>query len=578
MSERVSFLNQRLEWTGLGDILRNHLLKVPPYQRSYAWGKAHLEDFWDDLDGSKKEGVEYFMGPIVVASARPPETRMTIIDGQQRLATASILIAVMASNLIAFGDTETADDIDRWYIGEKDIRKRAVTPKLVLNEEDKRFFTSLLTRETGTQPETGSHKRIMEAYNYFKEKVDKDAPQPPAFRDWIIDWIEYIREKAIVMLAVIPDESDAFAIFEALNARGKDLAIADLLKNYLFSCAGSSFADVKASWNSAISNVTDTIGTVGDKEEEGVTDFLRHHWNSKYPLARERELYRRCRTKIRNERDAVEFTADLDKSASYYVALLNPGHDIWREMGNKVTDAVSTLFSLRLEQNRSLLLAALRKMPKQELVVLLPWLLSWSVRGVLVGGIGKGKYEVTYANAALAISDSKASTVDQVYTKLESIIPSDTELEIAFKTYRPLNNKLAHYLLRALEVGLQSTNEPYWIPNPDHEVLTLEHILPRNPNKNQWKEFKTDEVISEYVSRLGNLVLVPKKKNMALGNRPFSTKRKIYQDADLEITKGVAIETTWTPEIVDKRQQELAKLALKVWPRVPASGKWKVIT
>lgn len=577
MTERVSFLNQRLEWTGLGDILRNHLLKVPPYQRSYAWGKAHLEDFWDDLDGSKKEGVEYFMGPIVVASARLPETRMTIIDGQQRLATASILIAVMTNKLIKLGDTDTAGDIERWYVGEKDLRKRSVTPKLVLNEEDKSFFTSLLTRQTHTQPETASHKRIMEAYNYFKEKVDKDAPMLPAFRDWIIDWIEYIRDKAVVMLAVIPDESDAFAIFEALNARGKDLAIADLLKNYLFSCAGTSFDDVKVSWNAAIGNIADTIGTVSDKEEEGVTDFLRHHWNSKYPLARERELYRRCRNKIRNETDAVEFTADLDKSASYYVALLNPGHDTWRQMGTKVTNAISTLFSLRLEQNRPLLLAAIRNMKKEELVVLLPWLLSWSVRGVLVGGIGKGKYEVTYANAALAISDGKVSTVQEVYGKLESIIPSDTELEIAFKTYRPSSNKLAHYLLRALEVGLQKTHEPYWIPNPDHEVLTLEHILPRNPDKNQWKEFKTEEVISEYVSRLGNLVLVPKKKNMALGNRPFTTKRKVYQDAALEITKGVAIETIWTPEIVDKRQQELAKLALRVWPRVPVSGNWKVI-
>ena len=230
MSERVSFLNQRLEWTGSGDILRNHLLKVPPYQRSYAWGKAHLEDFWDDLDGSKKEGVEYFMGPIVVASARAPETRMTIIDGQQRLATASILISVMTSNLIAIGDTDTANDIERWYIGEKALKSRAVTPKLVLNEEDQRFFTSLLTRQSGIQPEIASHKRIMEAYNYFKEKADKDIPkEAPNFREWIIDWIEYIRDKAIVMLAVIPDESDAFAIFEALNARGKDLAIADLL-------------------------------------------------------------------------------------------------------------------------------------------------------------------------------------------------------------------------------------------------------------------------------------------------------------------------------------------------------------
>lgn len=82
MSQRFSFLNQRLQWAGLGDLLRSHLLKVPPHQRSYAWTKAEVGDFREDLSGEKDEGgAEYFMGSIIITSAEPPDPRLTIIDG-----------------------------------------------------------------------------------------------------------------------------------------------------------------------------------------------------------------------------------------------------------------------------------------------------------------------------------------------------------------------------------------------------------------------------------------------------------------------------------------------------------------
>jgi len=384
-----------------------------------------------------------------------------------------------------------------------------------------------------------------------------------AFRDWVIDWIEYVREKAIIMLAVVPEESDAFAIFETLNARGRELAIADLLKNHLFSCAGESMDDVRHLWNSASSKISEV-------NETAITDFLRHYWNSRYALARERELYRRFRSQINDDNDSLIFAEELDKAASDYSALLNPGHMIWRELGQKVVDAVFSLFALRLEQNRPMLLAAMRKLQESELAILLPWLLSWSVRGVIVGGIGKGKYEVNYANAAIAINNDEASSVTQIFDKLENIIPSDTEFEIAFRTYRPPNRRLAHYILRALEMGAQNIIEPYVIPNPDREELTLEHIVPRNPNMAEWPTFLTDEIITEYVPRLGNLALVPRTLNKSLGNRPFNSKRPVYLNAELKLTKDIANEQDWSPEVIERRQNELAKLALKVWPRIPS--------
>jgi hypothetical protein len=214
-------------------------------------------------------------------------------------------------------------------------------------------------------------------------------------------------------------------------------------------------------------------------------------------------------------------------------------------------------------------MAAMRELDKKELSRLLPWLLSWSIRGIIVGGIGKGKYEVNYAKAALAISERKTLSVKQILDELDTIVPTDTEFEIAFRTYRVPNANMAHYLLRALESGKKNESEPYVIVNPDHQQLTLEHILPKSPIKEEWPKFETDEIIEEYLPRLGNLALVTRKKNSIVGNKPFKEKIATYAEAPLELTKEIANEVEWTPDEIEKRQKILAKLAIKVWPRIP---------
>src|SRR4030067_3104020 len=80
---------------GVGGELKERLLAVPIYQRSYAWTTEHITEYWTDLRSAFSDGApEYFLGTIVLTrQGRPP--RDTIIDGQQRLATTSILFATL---------------------------------------------------------------------------------------------------------------------------------------------------------------------------------------------------------------------------------------------------------------------------------------------------------------------------------------------------------------------------------------------------------------------------------------------------------------------------------------------------
>lgn len=100
----------RIELEALGHAITDKLLAVPIYQRSYAWQEAHVKDFLQDVTNAMVEGEEeYFLGSIV-ATVGDAGVRLEIVDGQQRLATATILLAAIRDYFFSGGDKNRAAD------------------------------------------------------------------------------------------------------------------------------------------------------------------------------------------------------------------------------------------------------------------------------------------------------------------------------------------------------------------------------------------------------------------------------------------------------------------------------------
>ena len=104
----------------LGPDARERVL-VPAFQRGYMWQKKHVEVFWQDIskfqkDRKLKNGPEkYFLGPIVTLW-QPDNEIILLLDGQQRLATATILFSVirnLARELNRTVGTQAASDFAR---------------------------------------------------------------------------------------------------------------------------------------------------------------------------------------------------------------------------------------------------------------------------------------------------------------------------------------------------------------------------------------------------------------------------------------------------------------------------------
>ena len=92
---------------GIGATLNQNSLMVPPNQRSYAWEESHVQTLFEDLSGAISVGSQpYFLGTLVLTQG--DTDRLEVADGQQRLATTSILIAAIRDYLEGIGQPESS--------------------------------------------------------------------------------------------------------------------------------------------------------------------------------------------------------------------------------------------------------------------------------------------------------------------------------------------------------------------------------------------------------------------------------------------------------------------------------------
>jgi hypothetical protein len=298
--------------------------------------------------------------------------------------------------------------------------------------------------------------------------------------------------------------------------------------------------------------------------EGDVVDFIRQTYSSGHGLTRGKELFTAIKKEITGKQNAVEFSEDLRRHAALYQALLNPAHPHWKQFSPPTAGHVGTLNFLGLTRIRPLLLAILQKFPSEDVETALRRAVSWGVRLTVIGSLGSGSVEESFCQRAKEINDGAIGDADSLSKAIETIIPTDTVFEEAFKVLIVTKNKLARYLLQALERKSSGDTEPELVVNTDPTELNLEHVLPQNLGTN-WPGI-APEVAAANAYRLGNMVLLRKSENESLGNDGFAKKKPILLASSLVLTKRVGQSADWGPAEIKRRQDELAKLAIAVWP------------
>lgn len=562
---RTNLLNTRT--TNLLELIGNgRIYRVPPYQRDYSWEEEQWEDLWNDIiDLRGRPDDRHYMGALVVEGKSDRE--FLIIDGQQRLATLSLLSLAVIAKLRNMAENGTDPDANREraaglrsrFIGEKDPASLVESSKLFLNETDNAFYQDYLVQLRSPLNPRGlpkSNRLLWECFEYYQKQLN-GVPEFGADGTILAELLsETVARQLMFILIAVEDQINAYTVFETLNARGLELTTTDLLKNYLFSRVQvpADLQILQRRWRALVATV----------RQERFPEFLRYHLLCEQPKIRSERLFKLVRDRARAPQDVFALLDALETRAELFAALSDPNHGYWAEL----TDArpfIRELNLFRVRQMTPLLFAAWEKLSKADFVRLLRLISVISFRYSVVSSLNTNALEPIYHGAAKAVLEGVALTPGHIFERLKDIYVSDGKFEqdFALLTLETAGQrkKLAKYILARFEQDASGR-----ACDPDTDPATIEHILPENP-LDDWSEHFPRAHWDSAVYRLGNLSLLEPALNRQVGNLSYSGKLTAYGQSAYTLSRQVTEMATeqWTLELLNERQRRLAERAVHLW-------------
>jgi hypothetical protein len=401
---------------------------------------------------------------------------------------------------------------------------------------------------------------LIDAYNEAKRQVSKIVAQydPKDHGDVLEQWVSFVEHGALAVLLRVPDDADAYKMFETLNDRGLRTSQADLIKNYLFGKSGGRIGEVQTRWSYM-------RGALEALDEDDITiNFLRHALVLTRGYLSAPKVYEAVQELAKSEQSTVQFAAHLESQAAIYVATFNPEHDHWNGYPESVRRAIEAFNLFDIKPLRALLLAIAGKFNHTETSKSFAFLVSLGVRLIVATTIRSGSVETPLSSAAKEVFEGRITSSDELKVHLQNLTPSDQRFQEAFEGLRVSTAKFGRYYLRSLEAAAKGEKEPWFVPQGDFAVINLEHVLPERPDGN-WPQL-TDEDVRQFAKRLGNLVLMKASDNSHLKSAPFAEKRSTYAVSPYVLTSQVAAVTEWNGDAIVNRQKVLAEYAVKTWP------------
>lgn len=550
------------EVIGIAEAIKRNRFVVPPNQREYSWLKdVQVSDLLQDISNSlRNPEVPYFIGTIVLTVGK--DGMLEIADGQQRLATTTMILASIRDWFRSKGDTMIVQSIENDFLFTIDRKERERIPKLTLNLDDNEYFKNLIldpahARVSQTQMRR-SHKLIYQASLAIQSYINGLEKQYGVeyIKEHLNDWIDYLSKNVNIVKLVVSNSENAFKMFETLNDRGLKTSQVDLVKNHIFKVSDNRLPEAQRLWSS-MRGAVETIA----EEDDVMIDFLRDACCIISGSTTKKEIMTRVKEKTQSKLESIRMLTLFEELSKDFAAILNPDHQKWNNYDPDIRKSIQAINLFGVTQIRPLMLAVSKYFNPHNAAIAFRKFVSWSVR-FLIMNIRGGRLDEGYARLAHKIYNQEIKNAEQLKIESEKTVVSDGEFKTAFETAKVGVSKLGRYYLRALENTARGESDPELIPN-DGSVINLEHIMPESIN-NDWKHLQRHDVES-HLSRIGNLALLQAVKNNKVGNQGFDEKKKLYKDSAFLLTAQVADLEQWDTTEIDKRQKYMAELAVQTW-------------
>jgi uncharacterized protein with ParB-like and HNH nuclease domain len=574
--------------------LFNEFYIVPSYQREYVWQEEQVTEFFEDISeefGERQSDSpsEYFIGSIIVCDH--PNGLYEVIDGQQRITTAYVLLCAIRDYLKSIKSDESIELLNRQIASTdidedgNDISRYRVTLQY---EDSGGVLEKIASRKTLSNiPKTASSTNIQNAYKNIFKLIEKEFGKEESSIAAIRKFYTYFNKNVILVRVKTATRADALRVFATINNRGVSLDDIDLVKNLMFMEASKKDYDIlKKDWKAMVDLLF--------KHNEKPMRFIRYFILAKY------ESYGQLKGDIygwffkeENEKfyknNPTDFVKQLLRSSQAYIRfLLGQNKDA---SNNRHLSNIRHLSSAA--RMPFMLLIAGQSLPNNLFLEL-----SRQVENIffvyLLVRESTGKFESRFAQWCMRIRNIKNEREFEVFMAEEIQVAKEqtkNRFKLAFENMEEssVQKALLRYILAKLtqhidELAYGETPATIDLETYLNKKVEVEHILPQVCSPEIKNSFDKPAEIEKYIKRLGNLTLLEKTINTSVSNKPFHEKKKAYPKSRHLLTRSIAeqvqvghdtaidravkdLETfdIWTSESIESRQQRLTELAHKVW-------------
>lgn len=555
----------------LEKLLQGNYFVIPKFQRPYSWDSEQIIEFWTDITAVGKNET-YFIGSMVVFETA--ESKLAVVDGQQRLTTISIFLSAIRDQFLKLGNQDSAQGLQQ-FIERKNVDNKDV---FVLETESSFPYLQDQVFSMG-EPEAPvdigkEEKAIARAYDIFKEGISKKVQsllEDPTVADKeqrqedALTFLRSLRKALLdlsIILVTLDDEDDAYLIFETLNTRGKDLALSDLLKNHFVRHLKTkkSVDATKLKWEKLLE-------TIHSSEVELDPDnFIHHSWQSRYDMVTKGKAFKKIRGTITKAKAKDHLDMFLE-DVKLWRAIFEPSFK-FSKAEKDVLRSLTALREFRVVQPVPGILSLLRayeqdKIKYKKLRDALKAIEHFHFAFTAVtssrssGGIS-GMYS-SFGRKLFECEDSNAAAdeISSLLKKLKERYPGPSEFDASFEQliytkYNTSHRATVRYTL--LKLALQEGHPALG----DTEDLTIEHLLPQSEI--------SDDIPSEIIGQIGNLILVDAKTNEELANKSFQEKKQALENKGYVLPDCFKDSAEITPDLIKANTARLSELArAKVW-------------
>lgn len=530
---------------------------IPLFQRPYSWKEKDWKSLWDDIliQYDSDEKTSHFMGTIVSvpAQSRPVGvSKHLIIDGQQRLTTISIILAVLRDIL----DKNTSDRIQEVYLTNR-FRDPEDTLKFVPTQIDRDRYRALILDRTIYD----DNSQMSNAYGYYIKQI-KNGVDPNGNAIDPTKILSTIERSLQVVMINLSDEDDPYLIFESLNFKGEPLRQADLVRNYVlmrFRHSITEGGDQERIYKKYWVPMEQLLG-------EDTTEFLRHYAMKSGDNVYQRGIYAATKKLLKDIKEPAAVEAELVKMTELsiiYASILNPSLEqtpaIRKLLKNLKLLDVGTSYPLLLrlfEARHSDIIST------DDLEKCLSLIESFVVRRA-ISVVPTNALNKLFLQWARQFPSEKH--VDWLWTSMSSgsggrRFPNNAEFGESFKKIPQYGRGYTRYVLLRIEESFRH-KEP-----ADLSRATIEHVMPQTIT-DEWRSEigeNADLIHSRLKDSFGNLSLTG--YNTELGNLSFSEKKVRLGNTHIELNRSILDEKSWNEAAILRRADIMFKIAVELWP------------